>query len=159
MSVDVNGRENIAGAGINIAQRVMDCGDAGHILVSRRVADDLATSRRWQPLLHELGEVEVKHGVVVSLFNLYAEATGNPAPPVRFAAVKGAARPPGTAGPAQGRATWLIGRGARWCWSPPSPGAGWWWFAHKWPPGTRPPRPPPRCPPRRNRWPCCLSRT
>ena len=88
---DVNGRENIAGAGINIAQRVMDCGDAGHILVSRRVADDLATSRRWQPLLHELGEAEVKHGVVVSLFNLYAEATANPAPPARFAAASTAA--------------------------------------------------------------------
>ncbi len=109
--VDVNGRENIAGAGINIAQRVMDCGDAGHILVSRRVADDLATSRRWQPLLHELGEVEVKHGVVVSLFNLYAEATGNPAPPARFAAVKGTARSPGATGHTRGRTAWL--RGAR----------------------------------------------
>ena len=83
---DVNGRENIAGAGINVAQRVMDCGDAGHILVSKRVADDLATSRHWQPCLHELGDCEVKHGMVVSLFNLYAEATGNPAPPTKFGA-------------------------------------------------------------------------
>src|SRR6266513_2269343 len=70
---DANQRENIAGVGINIAQRVMDCGDAGHILVSKRVADDLAQQRRWQPYLHELGDVEVKHGVVVSLVNLYAD--------------------------------------------------------------------------------------
>jgi len=81
---DANGRENIAGVGINIAQRVMDCGDAGHILVSKRVADDLAQQRRWQPYLHELGDVEVKHGVVVSLVNLYAETIGNPTPPTRF---------------------------------------------------------------------------
>src|SRR5205809_558289 len=81
---DANGRENIAGVGINIAQRVMDCGDAGHILVSKRVADDLAQRRRWQPYIHELGDVEVKHGVVVSLVNLYAETIGNPAPPTRL---------------------------------------------------------------------------
>src|SRR5438876_3586289 len=81
---DVNQRENIAGAGINIAQRVMDCGDAGHILVSKRVADDLAQYRRWQPYLHELGDVEVKHGVVVSVVNLYADLVGNPAPPAKF---------------------------------------------------------------------------
>jgi TolB-like protein/Flp pilus assembly protein TadD/class 3 adenylate cyclase len=81
---DANGRENIAGVGINIAQRVMDCGDAGHILVSKRVADDLAQQRRWQPYIHELGDVEVKHGVVVSLVNLYAETIGNPTPPTRL---------------------------------------------------------------------------
>src|SRR5436305_10434460 len=86
---DANGRENIAGVGINIAQRVMDCGDAGHILVSKRVADDLAQKRRWQPYLHELGDVEVKHGVVVSLVNLYAETIGNPAPPTRIGKVRG----------------------------------------------------------------------
>jgi TolB-like protein/Tfp pilus assembly protein PilF len=85
---DVNGRENVTGAGINIAQRVMDCGDAGHILVSKRVADDLATSRHWQPYLHELGDFEVKHGVVLSLFNLYAEVLGNPTAPVKFAGAK-----------------------------------------------------------------------
>src|SRR5919109_839635 len=61
---DVNDRSNVAGAGINIAQRVMDCGDAGHILVSKRVADDLAQDSLWQPLLHEVGQIEVKHGVV-----------------------------------------------------------------------------------------------
>jgi TolB-like protein len=81
---DVNQRENIAGAGINIAQRVMDCGDAGHILVSKRVADDLAQYRRWQPYLHELGDFEVKHGVIVSLVNLYADMVGNPNPPERL---------------------------------------------------------------------------
>jgi TolB-like protein/class 3 adenylate cyclase/Tfp pilus assembly protein PilF len=81
---DVNQRENITGAGINIAQRIMDCGDAGHILVSKRVADDLAQSRRWQPYLHDLGDVEVKHGLVVSVVNLYADVVGNAEPPKRF---------------------------------------------------------------------------
>src|SRR6266513_2608894 len=86
---DANGRDNIAGVGINIAQRVMDCGDAGHILVSKRVADDLAQQRRWQPYIHELGDVEVKHGVVVSLVNLYAETIGNPTPPTRLGKERG----------------------------------------------------------------------
>ena len=86
---DANERENVAGVGINIAQRVMDCGDAGHILVSKRVADDLAQQRRWQPYLHELGDVEVKHGVIVSLVNLYAETIGNPTPPTRIGKVRG----------------------------------------------------------------------
>src|ERR1700736_873883 len=81
---DVNQRENIAGAGINIAQRVMDCGDAGHILVSKRVADALAQYRRWQPYLHELGDFEVKHGVVVSIVNLFADVVGNPEPPEKL---------------------------------------------------------------------------
>ena len=81
---DVNQRENIAGAGINIAQRVMDCGDAGHILLSKRVADDLAQYRRWQPYLHDLGDFEVKHGVVVSIVNLYADVVGNPTQPAKL---------------------------------------------------------------------------
>src|SRR6266487_1864372 len=89
---DANGRDNIAGIGINIAQRVMDCGDAGHILVSKRVADDLAQQRRWQPYLHELGDVEVKHGAVVSLVNLYAETIGNPTPPSRLRKIRGSTR-------------------------------------------------------------------
>jgi adenylate/guanylate cyclase family protein len=89
---DANARENISGVGINIARRVMDCGDAGHILVSKRFADDLAQHRRWQRYLHELGDVEVKHGVVVSLVNLYAETIGNPAPPACVAVVKRAGR-------------------------------------------------------------------
>jgi hypothetical protein len=66
----------------------MDCGDAGHILVSKRFADDLAQHRRWQRYLHGLGDVEVKHGVVVSLVNLYAETIGNPAPPACVARVR-----------------------------------------------------------------------
>jgi class 3 adenylate cyclase len=86
---DANARENISGVGINIARRVMDCGDAGHILVSKRFAGDLAQHRRWQRYLHDLGDVEVKHGAVVSLVNLYAETIGNPAPP---ACVTGARR-------------------------------------------------------------------
>src|ERR1051326_5227569 len=86
---DANGRENIAGVGINIAQRVMDCGDAGHILVSKRVADKLAQEPRWQPYIHELGDVEVKHGVVVSLGKFLAETIGNPAPPGRLGKTRG----------------------------------------------------------------------
>src|SRR4051812_15142624 len=85
---DVNQRENIAGAGINIAQRIMDCGDAGHILLSKRVADDLAQSRQWQPYLHDLGDVEVKHGVFVSVVNFYADVVGNPAPPKKVQQTK-----------------------------------------------------------------------
>ena len=85
---DANARENISGVGINIARRVMDCGDAGHILVSKRFAGDLAQHRRWQRYLHELGDVEVKHGVVVSLVNLYAETIGNPAPPACVVGVR-----------------------------------------------------------------------
>jgi adenylate cyclase len=81
---DVNDQTNVAGAGINLAQRVMDCGDAGHILISKRVADDLAQDRLWQPLLHELGEIEVKHGVRLGVVNLYTEDLGNPHPPQKL---------------------------------------------------------------------------
>src|SRR5437868_14974592 len=70
---DLNEQANIAGAGINIAQRVMDCGDAGHILLSRHVAEDLEQYRQWQPHLHDLGECEVKHGAHVHVFNLYTD--------------------------------------------------------------------------------------
>src|SRR5437588_4282005 len=68
---DLNAQANIAGAGINIAQRVMDCGDAGHILLSKRVSDDLEQYPRWRPLFHDLGECGVKHGVRVGVVNLY----------------------------------------------------------------------------------------
>src|SRR3954469_7104945 len=81
---DVTGRSNIAGAGINTAQRVMDCGDAGHILLSQHVADDLMQYRQWAPRLRDLGDCEVKHGVRLHLVNLYAEPLGNPEPPERF---------------------------------------------------------------------------
>jgi serine/threonine-protein kinase len=81
---DVNDRVNIAGAGINIAQRVLDCGDAGHILLSKHVADDLVEYRHWQPYLHDLGECEVKHGLRLHLFNLYKDGIGNIARPQKF---------------------------------------------------------------------------
>src|SRR6202043_500182 len=81
---DLNAQANIAGAGINVAQRVMDCGDAGHILLSKRVADDLEHYPRWQPHLHDLGECEVKHGIRVCMVNLYADGVGNPEVPEKF---------------------------------------------------------------------------
>jgi class 3 adenylate cyclase len=74
---DLNEQANIAGAGINMAQRVMDCGDAGHILLSKRVADDLEQYPQWRPYLHEFGECEVKHGVRIHAFNLHTEELGN----------------------------------------------------------------------------------
>src|SRR6516164_6623762 len=74
---DVNERTNIAGAGIDIAQRVMDCGDAGHILLSKHVAEDLAPHPRWNRYLHDLGECEVKHGGKISLVNFYTDDVGN----------------------------------------------------------------------------------
>src|SRR5437879_425570 len=85
--VDVNERANVAGAGINVAQRVMDCGDAGHILLSRHVAEDLEQYGHWQPLLHDLGECEVKHGVRLGVVNLYGDGVGNPQPPKKFQAL------------------------------------------------------------------------
>jgi len=81
---DLNEQANIAGAGINIAQRVMDCGDAGHILVSKRVADDLEQYGRWRPLLHDLGICEVKHGATLGIVNLYSDDAGNPETPKKF---------------------------------------------------------------------------
>ena len=83
---DLNEQANIAGAGINIAQRVMDCGDAGHILLSKRVADDLEQYPRWRPLLHDLGECEVKHGQKIFIVNLYGDEGGNPIVPQKFRA-------------------------------------------------------------------------
>jgi TolB-like protein/Tfp pilus assembly protein PilF len=85
--VDVNERTNVAGAGINIARRVMDCGDAGHILLSHHVAEDLAEYERWRPFLHDIGTFEVKHGMRVSVTNLYSEAIGNPRLPSKLQAV------------------------------------------------------------------------
>ena len=90
---DVSGRTNIAGAGINMAQRVMDCGDAGHILLSQHVADDLMQYRQWAPRLHDLGECEVKHGVRLRVVNLYAEPLGNPEVPEKFRQARQARHP------------------------------------------------------------------
>ena len=86
--VDVNQRQNVAGAGINMAQRVMDCGDAGHILVSKHTAEDLEQHDRWRSLLHDLGSCEVKHGVRLDISNLYSDEVGNPKLPVKLQAVR-----------------------------------------------------------------------
>jgi TolB-like protein/Flp pilus assembly protein TadD/class 3 adenylate cyclase len=98
---DVNDQLNVAGGGINMAQRVMDCGDAGHILLSKRVAEDLEQYARWRPQLHDLGECAVKHGVSVSVVNLFTDEVGNPQLPEKLkkaqeeqAAEAAASRPP-----------------------------------------------------------------
>src|SRR5438045_9447733 len=83
---DLNEQANIAGAGINLAQRVMDCGDAGHILLSKRVADDLEQYPQWRSQLHDLGECEVKHGLRIHLFNLYSGTFGEASLPINFSA-------------------------------------------------------------------------
>src|SRR5207302_11112834 len=85
---DLNEQANIAGAGINMAQRVMDCGDAGHILLSKHVAEDLEEYERWRPLLHDLGICEVKHGLCVSVVNLYDDQFGNATLPRKFESVR-----------------------------------------------------------------------
>src|SRR5437762_13537715 len=91
--VDASGRSNIAGAGINIAQRVMDCGDAGHVLISKHMAEDLEQYGQWKRCLHDLGECEVKHGVRVSVVNLYTEDHGNPEVPQKFLQARHKAAP------------------------------------------------------------------
>ena len=85
---DVNERANVAGAGIDLAQRVMDSGDGGHILLSKRVADDLAPYSRWNPHLHELGDFEVKHGRKITLVNFYTDAIGNSQRPRKLQGAK-----------------------------------------------------------------------
>src|SRR6476646_3894662 len=86
--VDVNNRPNLAGAGLNVAQRVMDCGDVGHILLSKHVAEDLEEYEQWRPLLHDLGACEVKHGVRVGVANLYSDEVGNRQLPKKFRALR-----------------------------------------------------------------------
>src|SRR4051794_31034129 len=81
---DLNEQANIAGAGVNIAQRIMDCGDAGHILVSKHAAEDLEQYDQWQPCLHDLGECEGKHGERLHVVNLYNNEIGNSAAPAKF---------------------------------------------------------------------------
>src|SRR5436853_1148897 len=90
--VDVNERANLAGAGLNMAQRMMDCGDAGHILLSKHVAEDLEEYEQWRPLLHDLGACEVKHGLRVGVTNLYSDEVGNRKLPKKFQALKHRAR-------------------------------------------------------------------
>src|SRR5215470_16976767 len=94
---DVNEKTNIAGSGINVAQRVLDCGDAGHILLSAHVAEDLAEYRHWQPHLHDLGECEVKYGLHLHLFNLYKNGLGNPHLPEKLTRRKRWKQIPGAA--------------------------------------------------------------
>src|SRR5947208_9040685 len=86
--VDVTGRANLAGAGLNLARRVMDCGDAGHILLSKHLAEDLEEYERWRPLLHDLGACEVKHGVRIGIATLYDNEIGNSQLPKKLQAVK-----------------------------------------------------------------------
>src|SRR5882724_315215 len=86
--VDVTGRTNLAGAGLNLARRVMDCGDAGHILLSKHLAEDLAEFEEWRPLLHDLGTCEVKHGMQVAIVNLWSDDVGNRQLPKKFQALK-----------------------------------------------------------------------
>ena len=81
---DLNEQMNMAGAGVNIAQRVMDCGDAGHILLSKHAAEDLGEYRQWQLQLHDLGECDVKHGGRLHVVNLYTGEVGNPQVPTKF---------------------------------------------------------------------------
>src|SRR5262245_48767875 len=90
---DVNERINVAGTGINTAKAVMDCADAGHILLSKRVADDLGQDSLWRPYIHQLGEIEVKHGAKLGIVNLYTPELGNPQPPERLAKRQVAAKP------------------------------------------------------------------
>ena len=86
--IDVTGGANLAGAGLNTAQRVMECGDAGHILLSKHVAEDLEEYEQWRPLLHDLGACEMKHGVRVSVVNLHGDGVGNPQSPKKFQSLK-----------------------------------------------------------------------
>ncbi|PYL91660.1 MAG: hypothetical protein DMF14_06355, partial [Verrucomicrobia bacterium] len=110
--VDVSGRSNIAGAGINTAQRVMDCGDAGHVLISKHMAEDLEQYGHWKRNLHDLGECEVKHGVRVSVVNLYTEDLGNPEVPRKFRHARQEAALPVLTEKRTGSRSWLIAAAA-----------------------------------------------
>src|ERR1700693_2399400 len=109
---DINANRNVAGGGINIAQRVMDCGDAGHILVSREVAEVIGQLSGWRPMLHDLGEVEVKHGVRIHIYNLYDNEAGNPALSKKLAASKAAAVAPEKPAQEPARPRWTVPAGA-----------------------------------------------
>jgi TolB-like protein len=110
--VDVSGRSNIAGAGINIAQRVMDCGDAGHVLISKHMAEDLEQYGHWKRNLHDLGECEVKHGVRVSVVNLYTEDLGNPEVPRKFRHAREEAALPISTEKRSGNRNWILATAA-----------------------------------------------
>src|SRR5437588_1893952 len=110
--VDVSGRSNIAGAGINIAQRVMDCGDAGHVLISKHMAEDLEQYGHWKRNLHDLGECEVKHAVRGSVVNLYTEDLGNPEVPRKFRHGRQKAALPVLAEKRTGTRSWIVAAAA-----------------------------------------------
>ena len=86
--IDVTGRTNLAGSGLNLARRVMDCGDGGHILLSKHVGEDLSEFKEWRPLLHDLGSCEVKHGMQIAIVNLWSDDVGNPQLPQKFQALR-----------------------------------------------------------------------
>src|SRR5450432_2832929 len=121
---DVNERANIAGAGINMAQRVMDCGDAGHILLSQHVAEDLEHYARWRPHLHKLGDYEVKHGLVISVVNLYRDELGNAELPEKFARAR---RPVLATPPLWRKRTLIISA----CLAASALTTGFWLFTHQ----------------------------
>jgi TolB-like protein/Tfp pilus assembly protein PilF len=126
--LDVNERANVAGTGIDIAQRVMDCGDTGHILLSKRVADDLAAYSRWNAHLHELGECEVKHGRKVSLVNFYTGEVGNPETPAKLKAAATGAQSLSPSSHSTSRpAVFAIGLIALLALF----GSGWWFLSHR----------------------------
>ena len=110
--IDVSGRSNIAGAGINIAQRVMDCGDTGHVLVSKHMAEDLEQYGHWKRCLHDLGECEMKHGVRVSVVNLYTEDLGNPEVPRKFRHARQEAALPVSTEKRTGTRSWIVAAAA-----------------------------------------------
>lgn len=121
---DVNDRSNVAGAGINVAQRLMDCGDTNHILLSRRIADDLAQNSRWENDLHDLGQIEVKHGVRLDVVNFYDDEVGNANLPEKF---KEAARA-GRLELTRRRKRMVIGAALLLAMAS---GVFFWWFAHQ----------------------------
>ena len=101
---DINAKYNVEGGGINMAQRVMDCGDEGHILVSAVMAEMLGQLEKWQGCIHDLGEAEVKHGVRVRVYNLHTEEAGNPALPTKLKGVTSRALPSTAASTPSGKA-------------------------------------------------------
>jgi TolB-like protein/class 3 adenylate cyclase/Tfp pilus assembly protein PilF len=135
---DVNDRLNVAGAGFNVAQRVMDCGDAGHILLSKHVADDLAQYRHWQPHLHDLGECEVKHGQRLHIVNLYKDNLGNPQLPQKLRRGKRWKQTPSQIGPIKASRLPQLGLFAALLLSVAALTVSFWIFFHRaWSTNTR----------------------
>ena len=87
---EANDRIGVAGPGVNVARRVTDCGDTGHILLSRHAVERLSDRSHWQPYLHDLGECEVTNGEVIAVVNFYTDEVGNSSPPKRFKRKNGA---------------------------------------------------------------------